>query len=495
MIAAYPPREDARDALVCRVRGTTLATLPEGARVGTDSPRRAAFLLALRPDLQLHPLHGNVDTRLAKLDRGDSDALVLAVAGLTRMGLAHRIDDILPAELVPWAPGQGSLALQVRATDPEAITAVGLLDDEATRVAVEAERGLLNGTGGGCRSPIGVVGRVHGGRLTLTAGAGRTWVEAAAPERVIRAATVGWVADSAGTDERRDLAARLAARIVALRVRPRVLVGRPEGRADALLGALDAAGVGAVHVPGIEIVPAAPGGALDEALAGAEPATLIVVTSGSAAVAVLAALERSDREPRLFRWAAVGDATAEVLRTRGIDDAFVPSEENAATLAAELKLDRGDHVLLPRADIADAMLPAALRERGVRATEVVAYETHEAPESSRALLAAALDDGPLDALVLASGSTARGLLALAVDADRTRILATPVIASGLTTADACRAAGYATVLTAPAPDAASLAAFTAFSLGLAGAGIPEPSTGEAPSLDPSASSTTPGGAR
>jgi len=495
VIAAYPPREDARDALVCRVRGTTLATLPEGARVGTDSPRRAAFLLALRPDLQLHPLHGNVDTRLAKLDRGDSDALVLAVAGLTRLGRADRIDDILPVDLVAWAPGQGSLALQVRATDLEAIASVGLLDDETTRVAVEAERALLNGTGGGCRSPIGVVGRVADDRLTLTAGAGRTWVETAVPGRAIRAATVGWVRGSAAPADRRDLATRLAARIVLLRARPRVLVGRPEGRAKVLIGALDEAGISAAHVPAIEIVPAPDGGDLDRALAGAAPATLMVLTSASAAEAVLVAIDRCGRAPLAFRWAAVGEATADVLRDRGIEDIVVPSEANAAALAAELRTDRGDHVLLPRADIADPGLPLALRDRGADVTEVVAYETREAPAASRALLASALEDGPVDALVLASGSTSRGLLALAADADRARILASPVIASGLTTADACRAAGYATVLTAPAPDAASLAAFTAFSLGLAGAGIPEPSTGEALSPEPSPSNNTPGGAR
>ena len=178
VIAAYPPREDPRDALVCRVRGTTLATLPDGARVGTDSPRRTAFLHALRPDLRMHPLHGNVDTRLAKLDRGDSDALVLAVAGLTRLGRADRIDEILPSSRVVSAPGQGSLAIQVRADDPETIEAVGRLDDPATRVAVEAERALLNATGGGCRSPIGAIGVVSGGRLELLAAAEREWTPA-----------------------------------------------------------------------------------------------------------------------------------------------------------------------------------------------------------------------------------------------------------------------------------------------------------------------------
>jgi uroporphyrinogen-III synthase len=210
---------------------------------------------------------------------------------------------------------------------------------------------------------------------------------------------------------------------------------------------------------------------------------------------VLTALARTGIEHGRFRWAAVVEATAEVLRGHGITDVFVPSAAHANALAAELPLEPGDQVLLPHADIADRALAASLGERGARVTEVVAYETREAPESSRALLAAALDDGPVDALVLASGSTARGLVALVSERHRAHLLDTPVIASGATTAEACLAAGYPTVLTAPAPDAASLAAFTAFSLGLAGAGIPEPSTGEAPSSDPSPSTDTSGGAR
>jgi hydroxymethylbilane synthase len=478
VVAAYPPREDPRDALVCRVRGTTLATLPEGSRVGTDSPRRAAFLLAVRPDLHLHPLHGNVDTRLAKLDRGDSDALVLAVAGLTRLDRQDRIDDILPEELVASAPGQGSLALQVRATDAAAIAAVGLLDDPHTRVAVEAERALLSGTGGGCRSPIGALGRVSFGRLALTAGAGRTWVAHASPDATIKASTVGWVSGTAAFQDRLELAAAMAEHVVALRSRPRVLVARPADRAGTLVAALDAAGIGAVHVPAIEIVPTPAGGELDRAIWETEPATVIVVTSANAAHGVLASIARAAGEPLMYRWAAVGPASAEALRKAGIEDIFVPSEPTAAALADELHLDRRDHVLLPRADIADPILPAALRARGVRVTEAIAYETREAPDASIPTLAAALAGGPVDALVLTSGSTARGLVALAADADRPRILATPVVASGSTTADACREAGFTTVLRAPAPDAATLAAFTASSLGLAGAGSPEPRAGE-----------------
>jgi hydroxymethylbilane synthase len=463
-IAAYPPREDQRDALVCRVRGTTLATLPMGARVGTDSPRRVAFLRAVRPDLRTHPLHGNVDTRLAKLDRGDSDALVLAVAGLTRLGREDRIDDVLPLEVMASAPGQGSLALQVRADDREAIEAVGRLDHLPTRIAVEAERMLLNGTGGGCRSPIGVVGRATGRGLELVAAAERTW--AAGPGAAIESARVGWVRGMAPAAERRGLAVRLAARVVAIRERPRALVVRPEGQAGQLLAALAAAGVDGAHVPAIEIRPIAPGGDLDAAAAATTPGESVVVASANGAAAALDALVRTGVDPAGLRWAAIGQATSLVLRAAGVAGVFVASVPDAATLAAELPLEPGDRVLVPHGDIADPLLPAALRGRGATVREVVAYTTVVAPEASRALLAAALDDGPVDVLVLTSRSTVRGLLALGGVAAGPGLLATPVVAVGAQTAAAATDAGFRQVLVATAPDAAALAAFTAAALGV-----------------------------
>ncbi len=477
-IAAYPPREDQRDALVCRERGTTLATLPQGARVGTDSPRRVAFLRALRPDLTMHPLHGNVDTRLAKLDRGDSDALVLAVAGLTRLGRADRIDDILPLDAVASAPGQGSLAVQVRADDAEAIEAVGLLDHRPTRIAVEAERALLNGTGGGCRSPIGVVGTVTGGRLTLVAAAERLFVPE--PGAALAIAPVGWVRGTADGADRLALAARLAERVVALRHRPRALVARPAAQAEELLAALDAVGVDPVLVPAIEIRPVAPGGPLDTAVAQVAAGDMVVVTSANAARAMLGAARRLGIEPAHLGWAAVGEATAAVLAEARIDGAFVPSEPTGVALARELPLHPGAGVLVPHADIADGALADALRARGARVTDIVAYETVEAPEGSRTRLVTTLDEGPLDVLVLTSGSTARGLLALADGPARARLLATPVVAGGPATFAIARGLGFATVLRSPSPGGTRLAAFVVAALGVpAKAPDPQPApTGE-----------------
>ncbi len=186
-IAAYPVREESRDVLVTRAGGLSLASLPEGAVVGTDSPRRAGFLRAERPDLRVVPLHGNVDTRLRRLDAGDVDALILAAAGLRRLGLADRIDVVLDARVMPPAPGQGALAVQVRNGGDDVAARVGEIDDTAVRAAVVCERATLAAAGGGCRAPLGATAEIVAEQIRLTAGfvaedgRGRLIVERDAP--------------------------------------------------------------------------------------------------------------------------------------------------------------------------------------------------------------------------------------------------------------------------------------------------------------------------
>ncbi len=207
IIAAVPRREDVRDALV----GHTLATLPRGARVGTGSPRRAAQLRHLRPDLVVESIRGNVDTRLRKLDEGQYDAIVLAAAGLRRLGLGDRIAEYLSPEIMCPAVGQGALGIQCRAGDSETIRRLGALDDAEARAEVAAERALLAALGGGCRVPIGGSARREGGMLRLTA-------VVASPDgrRVVRAVLEGAVSDPAalGREAARDLLARGAAQIL-----------------------------------------------------------------------------------------------------------------------------------------------------------------------------------------------------------------------------------------------------------------------------------------
>ncbi len=167
VIAAYPERADPRDVLVTRNGGESLDTLPRGATVGTDSPRRAGFLRAARPDLLVVPLHGNVETRLQRLDQGEVDALVLAAAGIDRLGRSERIDQRLDPELIPPAPGQGALAVQARRSDIELLRLLPSFDLGSVRLAVETEREVLKATGGTCRAPVGALASVDGDSFTL----------------------------------------------------------------------------------------------------------------------------------------------------------------------------------------------------------------------------------------------------------------------------------------------------------------------------------------
>lgn len=194
-LAAVPVREDPRDALVAR-DGLTLADLPQGARVGTGSPRRAAQLESLRPDLSIRELRGNVETRIGKVTSGELDAVVLAAAGLSRLGLLEEATELLPTETMVSAPGQGALAVEVRTGDVlEAELAV--LHHADTAAAVTAERALLAELEAGCSAPVGALGSVAGDELILHALAMTT-------DGPVRGAASGPVAEAA------DIGRRLA---------------------------------------------------------------------------------------------------------------------------------------------------------------------------------------------------------------------------------------------------------------------------------------------
>lgn len=165
-LAAIPKREDARDAF-CSQRYSKIEDLPQKAKVGTSSLRRQAQLKALRSDLDLHPLRGNVDTRLRKLEQGDYDAIILAAAGLNRLGKTDLIKQIIPAEIMCPAAGQGALAIEIRLGDSTMRAHLAFLDDPTARAATACERALLNRMGGGCQVPIGALAELRHGKLHL----------------------------------------------------------------------------------------------------------------------------------------------------------------------------------------------------------------------------------------------------------------------------------------------------------------------------------------
>jgi hydroxymethylbilane synthase len=167
VIGAVPRRVDPRDALIARA-ARSIAELPHGARVGTSSLRRVCQLKALRPDLRLEPVRGNIDTRLRKLETEGFDAIILAMAGLKRMGWEDRVTAPIPVEECVPAVGQGALGVECRADDEDMLALLSRYNDEATARAVEAERSFLAELNGGCQVPIGAYAEIAGGSIRLT---------------------------------------------------------------------------------------------------------------------------------------------------------------------------------------------------------------------------------------------------------------------------------------------------------------------------------------
>jgi len=167
-IAAITERQDPRDAFCSRFY-SKVGDLPHGARVGTSSLRRQAQLKAIRPDLDIHPLRGNIDTRLRKLEQGEYDAIILASAGLKRLGKTELIKQIIPAEVMCPAAGQGALGIEIREGDAATREHLEFLNDAAARAATTCERALLNRLGGGCQVPIGAFAERRNRKLHIDA--------------------------------------------------------------------------------------------------------------------------------------------------------------------------------------------------------------------------------------------------------------------------------------------------------------------------------------
>jgi hydroxymethylbilane synthase len=203
ILATFPAREDPRDAFVS-VKYGNLEQLPQGARVGTGSLRRAAQLLHIRPDLKLVPLRGNVDTRLRKLEGGEFQAIILAAAGMRRLGFEERISQLLSTEQILPAIGQGALGLEVRHDDEQTIGLIDFLNDEETQVTVKAERAFLKELEGGCQVPMAAFSRLDSERLDLEG-----MVAELDGSNVIRDRITG------ERDEAEDMGVRLARRLLA----------------------------------------------------------------------------------------------------------------------------------------------------------------------------------------------------------------------------------------------------------------------------------------
>ena len=369
-LAAFLRRADARDAFISR-SGATLTELPAGARVGTGSPRRAAQIAALRPDLVTLEIRGNVDTRLRRLAEGAVDALVLAAAGLERLGRLAEATQLLPFELMLPAPGQGALALQAVEGSEAARLAQGV-DDGATSRAVLAERALLRRLGGGCLSALGAYATARGGELSLHA-----VLLDESGGRVIRAEAHGQDDAAVVTAVAEQLEAAGAISLLNRRTGPlsgmRVMVTRADRQAAPLIEALQTEGAAVLRCPVIEIepLPVEP-----EQVDRLNSYDWLVLTSANGVDRLFQLLAGAQREfPTHIKVAVIGPQTASQLRRHGVQPTLVPQQFVAEALADALSslMTRESRVLVARAAGSRDILPDRLRARGATVDLVETY--------------------------------------------------------------------------------------------------------------------------
>jgi hydroxymethylbilane synthase len=430
-LGAVTARADAGDCLVAR-DGWTLETLPRGAVVGTSSVRRMAQLLARRPDLEIRSIRGNVETRIRKVKEGQYDATVLARAGVERLGLEEHVTEKLDLDVMLPAPGQGALAVQCRADDKETLEMLAAIDEPATRAAVAAERSFLEGLGGGCSAPVGA--------FAQSSGAGPPWklsmravVGSPDGKRMIRLEEAGDDPAVLGRSAARTAAERGAKEILSeieaassqrtLTQRSpamgtlsplggrRVVVTRSREQASAFCSKLSGLGAETVVIPAIRIVEADDPAAIDRAMETFAEYAWVVFTSVNGVEMFWAHLEARGLDDPKFadaKVAAVGPATADALRERGVDVDFVPESFVGEEIAKGLKGISGKRVLLLRAVMAGDELPGILSSRGAVVDDVAVYRNVPADIDSAML--SELNKG-VDVVAFTSGSTVRNFVA------------------------------------------------------------------------------------
>lgn len=465
-IVAFPEREDPRDVLVSR-HGVALAGLPPHPVIGTSSRRREAQVRRLRPDARIVSLRGNIDTRLRKAQSAEYDAIVLAAAGLSRMGWSSQITESFSIDVMVPAPGQGALALQSANHSPHCGLFAGLDDAEVSQ-AVRTERAFLAAIGAGCTMPVGAHVYADTQGLMLVA-----FLEADSGDRSSRrhlaldkthsaehAAEIALEMQAeVGETQRTQWHGRSNANVDLVGVT--AAVTRPSRQSHQLMQALADRGATPLPLPTIRIEPPADRAPLDAALRAlaAGEFTWVIFTSANAVDALAGAaadLGARDDCLRAIRAAAVGDATARAASDLGLDVAVVAGEPTAEGLVTSLlsRLQVGERVLYPRSAIGREHLPAVLQEAGVNMTVVDAYQT--IPEHSIAPdVLARLRAGSVDAVLFSSPSSVSGLLAM-LGHERSLVDRLATICAGPVTAAAVREAGLPVAAVSAHPGASAM---------------------------------------
>ena len=413
-IAAIPERELPFDALV----GITLGELKQGARVGTSSLRRAAQLKRLRPDLVIENIRGNLDTRLRKLDEGQYDAILLAAAGLRRLGWGGRIAQLLTPEIMCPAVGQGALAIETLAGS-EAYEICRQLDHEPTHTAVTAERAVLAALGGGCQVPIGAHAEVADGRVRMRA-------LIAHPD----GSDVVVLMDESTVEGAAELGESMALRLLESGGREflraaygealplagkRVVVTRAADQASTLSEALRRMGAQVVELPVVTFAPPEDWSGVDQAIAALDRYDWLVFTSANGVRFFLERAKLAGAPVGTLRAkiCAVGPATAAAVENHGLAVHLMPDDYVGEALVEALAVQdiAGKRVLWARASAARETVVDALRRAGAEVDAVAVYRTIAPPglgQQARQIFGSAKPDW----VTFTSGSTVKNLLAV-----------------------------------------------------------------------------------
>lgn len=427
-IAAFPQREDSRDALISR-HGVGLEELPANPVIGTSSRRRSAQILQVRPDADIRDLRGNIDTRLRKGTSEEFDAVILAAAGLNRMGWEDRITELLPVEVSCPSPGQGALAIETRVAPDPAWDVIASLDDADIRTAVMIERAFLRGVGGGCTTPIGahaVIEHMHGIATV------RFWGMLGSDDGTrLERMYAEWPADSAfdhafaAADEiMRTVAPKWTGVQLRNPVQDRkVLVTGSATHIASMSMALREHGADASVMPTVDIE--------------TTPVTLpdemdwLVLTSKHAVPAI-------DWSAVKASVAAVGEGTADAIRATGVEPALVAKGPGAKQLAAELSAQgiEGKSVVCVLSNIARSELTDELKPTGANVSVLTGY-TNTPETEIESGLRDRIAGGEMEAVTFASPSSVGSFVGM-IGIDLPALSGAAMIAIGPTTADAMR---------------------------------------------------------
>jgi hydroxymethylbilane synthase len=436
VLASVPERVDPADALVS-TGGLLLSEIAPGSLIGTSSPRRAAAIKRTRPDLEVVPVRGNVDTRIRHVREGRVAATVMAVAGLTRIGRESEITEIL-GNFLP-APAQGALAVECREGDKELLALLTQLDDPWARLVTTAERQVLVAINAACTTPIGALAHYESGELRLQAELTRNGQYTSAD-----------VAVSCGINDlsaARTLGFRAAAELSGS-TRPVLLIRSEGNETDA--ESLDELGIPSISEPYVRIVPEVKSDDAERLIAflrdlstqtGTAQRAWLIATSPMTVPSWLAAVDGdvladaiASAQRAGIRAAATGERTAMTLRDLGFTDVLIPEEASARGLLRSLQGETPGPAIFPHGNLALRTLPEGLTQLGWDVREGIVYRTDTVAE--RPASADLVEGGEVSAIILRSPSAVRALI------NHVRVPdSVAIVCAGATTEEAARAAG------------------------------------------------------